>query len=52
MALKPFEYLKLLFEKLPNIAAAEIDDYLPWGAGVPEYCKMPAIKKEEAQDAS
>jgi hypothetical protein len=28
---KPFEYLRLLFERLPNTKMSEIDGLLPWG---------------------
>ena len=48
--LKPFEYLKFLFETLPNCRTSAIDALLPWGDMVPEHCKMP-ISKEGARDA-
>ena len=41
--LKPFEYLKFLFEKLPNSTFSEIDSLLPWGDKIPENCKMPNV---------
>jgi len=39
--LKPFEYLKFLFETVPNTATSGLDALLPWGDAVPERCKMP-----------
>jgi len=43
-----FEYLKFLFETLPNTTSSALDSLLPWGAAVPEYCKMPGKKAKEA----
>jgi len=37
--LKPFEYLKFLLETLPQAGVDPIDDLLPWGSGVPDWCK-------------
>ena len=37
--LKPFEYLKYLFETMPNIAADNIDNLLPWSDALPRDCK-------------
>jgi transposase len=42
--LNPFEYLKYLFEQLPNIDTKHleiIDALLPWSATLPEICKIP-----------
>jgi transposase len=40
--LKPFEYLKFLFETVPNTATSDaLDSLLPWGEAVPELCRMP-----------
>jgi len=38
--LKPFEYLKFLFESVPNSTTAQLDFFLPWGDAVPPDCKM------------
>jgi len=46
--LKPFEYLKFLFEKMPNISTSRIDTLLPWGEEMPEYCRMPKIIKKDS----
>jgi transposase len=37
--LKPFEYLKYLFETIPNLAAEPLDSLLPWSVSLPGYCK-------------
>jgi len=37
----PFEYLKFLFEQLPNATSKQIPSLLPWGEAVPDYCKNP-----------
>jgi transposase len=37
--LKPYEYLKYLFEKLPNIPASEIDTLFPWSPELPEHIR-------------
>jgi hypothetical protein len=38
--LKPFEYLKYLFETIPNMAAEPLDSLLPWSPSLPEHCKV------------
>ncbi|UMZ72528.1 IS66 family transposase [Natranaerofaba carboxydovora] len=41
--LKPFEYLKFLFENLPNIDLQDqeaIDELLPWSDAIPSECKI------------
>jgi hypothetical protein len=38
--LKPFEYLKYLFETIPNIESAKLDSLLPWSDCLPPYCKL------------
>ena len=48
--LKPFEYLKFLFETMPNITTGQLDALLPWGDEVPDRCRMP-IAKENPKDA-
>ena len=40
--LKPFEYLKFLFEAMPNATTGQIDLLLPWGSAVPQRCKVSA----------
>ncbi len=37
--LKPFEYLKFLFEAMPNTLISNIDQLLPWSPSLPDYCK-------------
>jgi transposase len=42
--LNPFEYLKYLFEQLPNLDTKNIeniDALLPWSATLPDVCKVP-----------
>jgi transposase len=42
--LNPFEYLKYLFEQLPNIDTKNIeniDALLPWSTTLPDVCKVP-----------
>jgi transposase len=42
--LNPFEYLKYLFEQLPNLDTKHLenmDALLPWSATLPEICKIP-----------
>jgi transposase len=38
--LNPFEYLKMVFEELPNSPMSRLDELLPWSAGVPQRCKV------------
>jgi len=41
--LNPFEYLKYLFEKLPNVDIKDkeaLDDVLPWSTTLPAYCRV------------
>ena len=44
--LKPFQYLKWLFEQLPN-TTKPVEGFLPWSADVPDYCKMTVAEKEK-----
>jgi len=37
--LKPFEYLKFLFETMPNTTTDKIDSLLPWSGSLPPECK-------------
>ena len=39
--LKPFEYLKFLFETMPNTTTGKLEELLPWGDAVPDCCRMP-----------
>jgi len=48
--LKPFEYLKYLLEKLPNITTSEVDALGPWSEEIPEHIKMPTAIKEQETD--
>ena len=35
----PFEYLRYLFERLPNLGDDELDELLPWSDSLPNYCR-------------
>jgi len=37
--LKPYEYLKFLFEQMPNTPIEQYDSLLPWSQNVPDSCK-------------
>ncbi|HHW17605.1 MAG TPA: transposase domain-containing protein [Firmicutes bacterium] len=39
--LVPFEYLRYLFEKLPNLnlGDGDLDELLPWSDSLPSYCR-------------
>ena len=39
--LNVYEYLKYLFERLPNISTSEIDSVVPWSESLPDYVKVP-----------
>ena len=39
--LRIYDYIKYLFEQLPNITTAKIDDMLPWSDSLPNYVKVP-----------
>ncbi len=41
--LKPFAYLKLLFETMPNCTTGQIGELLPWSPAVQEKCKVGGI---------
>lgn len=46
--LNPFNYLKYLFEKLPNIDITnkeKLDQLLPWSSTLPEECRIPTKSK-------
>jgi len=38
--LKPFEYLKFLFETVLDSTTGRLPSLLPWGDAVPDYCRM------------
>jgi hypothetical protein len=38
--LKPFEYLKYIFETMPNITSDKYSALLPWSETLPERCKL------------
>jgi transposase len=38
--LKPFEYLKHIFETMPDTATGSFDSLLPWSTSLPECCKV------------
>jgi hypothetical protein len=38
--LKPFDYLKFLFETLPNSTTSQLPALLPWGDAVPDVCMV------------
>jgi len=40
--LKPFDYLRFLFEAVPNTTTGMIDYLLPWGNSIPDDCRMSA----------
>lgn len=35
----PFEYLRYLFERLPNLGAGGLDELLPWSDSLPDPCR-------------
>jgi len=37
--LVPFEYLRYLFEKLPNLGDGDLDELLPWSPSLPDTCR-------------
>jgi transposase len=43
--LKPFEYLKYIFETMPNISPDLYDSLLPWSETIPAHCKLESRKK-------
>ena len=49
--LKPFEYLEFLFETMPNTTTGKLDELLPWGAAIPEHCRMPIAKDSKKEVA-
>jgi hypothetical protein len=42
-ALKPFEYLKHIFQTMPNIAPEMYAPLLPWSETLPDICKLAAL---------
>jgi hypothetical protein len=43
--LKPFEYLKYLFESLPNATGSTLDSLLPWSSALPDDCRSKSKPK-------
>uniref|UniRef100_UPI00384BAEB0 transposase domain-containing protein n=1 Tax=Oceanobacillus halotolerans TaxID=2663380 RepID=UPI00384BAEB0 len=46
--LNPFNYLKYLFEQLPNMDTTNKDklaQLLPWSSALPEECRIPNKSK-------
>jgi len=39
--LRVYDYLRYLFEQLPNISTAQISDVLPWSDKLPDHVKVP-----------
>jgi len=35
----PFEYLRYLFERLPNLDDGDLDELLPWSDSLPDTCR-------------
>jgi len=35
----PFEYLRYLFERLPNLGDGDLDELLPWSPSLPDTCR-------------
>ena len=50
--LKPFEYLKHIFETMPNITSDKYCDLLPWSEALPERCKLDSQKPDEGNKKS
>jgi hypothetical protein len=44
--LKPFEYLKHIFETMPNISPDKYGDLLPWSVTLPDCCKLDPTHKK------
>lgn len=40
--LSPYAYLTYLFEQLPNMTTAQLDEVLPWSPTLPTSCRVPA----------
>jgi transposase len=36
----PFEYLRYLFERLPNLGGGDLDELLPWSDSLPDACRI------------
>jgi transposase len=45
--LNPFEYLKYLFETMPNATTGMIDSLLPWSETLPDCCRIPIKTPKE-----
>jgi transposase len=44
--LKPFDYLKHIFESMPNITDEEYDSLLPWSKALPDHCRLKTEQKD------
>jgi transposase len=44
--LKPFEYLKYIFENAPNNQGKPLDFLLPWSDSIPDFCKREQKSEE------
>jgi hypothetical protein len=42
----PFEYLKYIFETIPNISPDRYSSLLPWSETLPDRCKLDPTHKE------
>ena len=43
--LHPFYYLKYLLKMLPSAKTSDVDKFLPWSSGIPDYCRIPNAAK-------
>jgi hypothetical protein len=43
--LNPFDYLKHIFESMPNITGEEYDSLLPWSKTLPDHCRLKTEQK-------
>lgn len=50
--LNPFEYLKYLFETLPNVRAEAHETLLPWSATLPDRCRVKSTPARETESSS
>ena len=42
----PYEYLKFLFEVIPNSTTGQLPCYLPWSDLIPSHCRLPLRDRE------
>ena len=54
--LNPFQYLKYLFEKMPDAKTSDLESLLPWSETLPEICRVPVkasnVKQEKPKYSS